>query len=464
MKQPSKPRIGVLALMLPDYEALFPGITRRQEAFVEKLLETHAAIADFRFEGAALGRASIEEKMLSLRAQGCDGVMILPLTYSQGQYLVRAAMEAHLPLALVLVQPDDTAHRRFEEIDLTVNQAIHGTQDQANCLKRAGIPYEVYAGDKGDELACFLSHFAAAAATVTALRKMRIGVVGKLPGMGDVITDDMAFYRTIGPEFVYDSIGNIWRHTQVVQEQDIRTVMARDRELFDIDTRLSDAQLGEALRMYLGIKAWLTSENYDGYTVQFSEFGADGRFKQLPLLAASHLMADGYGYAAEGDASAAALLAAMHRLCGPANFTEMYMMDFHRDALLFCHAGEGNWRVVRQDKRPRIIDRPLSEGGLDNPPTPIFAPVTGRATVMSLIHREGNRFCLLSANGQVLADDDLERCEMPYMFFRPDAGVAPCASAWLREGGTHHEVVVFGEHTERIAMFCRMLGIEHLSI
>lgn len=459
-----KPRIGVLALMLPDYEDLFPGITKRQESFVHSLLEPLSSWVDFRFASPALGRDAIRAQVKNMCAEDCSGIVVIPLTYSQGQYLVRPLLEACLPVALVLVQPDETTHSQFSEIDLTVNQAIHGSQDQANCLRRAGVPFVAYAGDKGGGFRDFIENFAKASATIGTMRKARIGIIGKLPGMGDVIADDMSFYRELGPEFVYDSIGNIWSAIQEVSADEVAAVIERDRALFEVDDRITSQQFEAAVRMYLGTKRWLQTRNYQGYTIQFSEFGADGRFSQLPLLAASHLMADGYGYAAEGDASCAALMAAMQRLCGPANFTEMYMMDFRRDAILFCHAGEGNWRVAKEGKRPRLIDRPLSEGGLDNPPTPIFTPKVGPAIVMSLVYRGANRFMLLTAGGTVLPDDDLQSCEMPYMFFRPNTGVAECARRWLEEGGTHHEVVVFGDYAERLDMFCQLLRIDHVSI
>lgn len=462
--QVKAPRIGVLALMLPDYEELFPGITKRQELFIRQLLESLSDIADFRFAGPALGRESINAQVTDMRAQDCCGIVVIPLTYSQGQYLPRPLRGASLPVALVLIQPDDTAHSQFSEIDLTVNQAIHGSQDQANNLRRAGIPFVAYAGDKGGRLRAFLEDFAKASASISSLRRARIGVIGRLPGMGDVVTDDMAFYRQLGPEFVHDSVGKIWRAMEEVAWAEVSAVMERDRLLFEVDERITPQQLEVAARMYLGTKRWLESEGYQGYTIQFSEYGADGRFNQLPLLAASHLMADGYGYAAEGDASCAALMVAMQQLCGPVNFTEMYMMDFVRDAILFCHAGEGNWRVAKEGKRPCLIDRPLSEGGLDNPPTPIFTPKVGAATVMSLIHRGADHFVLLNADGDVLPDDDLQSCEMPYMFFRPRAGVTECARRWLEEGGTHHEVVVFGDYTQRLEMFCRLLNIQHVPI
>lgn len=136
--------------------------------------------------------------------------------------------------------------------------------------------------------------------------------------------------------------------------------------------------------MYLGLRAYLQSGGLSGYTLHYGECGEDGRFTQLPLLAASNLLADGYGYAAEGDSTAAVLVAAMQTLCGAAGFTEMYMMDFKREAILMCHQGEGNWRLCRGDRRPYLKNRVLSEGGLSNPPTPIFTPEPGRACILSL--------------------------------------------------------------------------------
>ena len=216
--------------------------------------------------------------------------------------------------------------------------------------------------------------------------------------------------------------------------------------------------------MYIGIKRYLEANGYAGYTIHFDEFGADGRYTQLPLLAASSLMADGYGYAAEGDATTAMLMAAMVRLCGEANFSEMYMMDLKREAILLCHAGEGNYATARKDQKPFLMDRVFNEGGLSNPPTPIFAPEPGEACVMSLVHTQGEHFKLVYSKGEILDKCDLRKCDMPYMFFRPESGVRPCVKAWLEQGGTHHETVVLGNYENRIRMMCRLIGIEFVSV
>ncbi len=460
----TKPRLGVLALMLEGYEPLFPGITRRQTDYVSRLLERLSGAASFTFPGPAVNAAQMDRLVARFNAEGQDGILILLLSYAQGQYLAHALQHNHLPLALALVQPDETATPAFGELELTVNQAIHGSQDCANALARARIPCAYYAGPKeGGGLAAFVADFAAAAATRTALRSMRIGVIGRLAGMGDVVTDDLAVYRQLGAEFVYDSIGTVQKHCAAVSGEDIARRMAYERTVFDIDPAMPEARHAEAVRMYLGLKAYLEAGGYAGYTAHFEEFGADGRFSQLPLLAASNLMADGYGYAAEGDATAALWMAAMTRLCGPCDFSEMYMMDFARGAILLCHAGEGNWALCRPDKKPFLMDRVFLEGGLSNPPTPIFTPAPGPAAVMSLAYLDGG-FRLVYAGGRILDDCSLAACDMPYLFFAPDSGVQPCVTAWLNAGGTHHEVIVPGDREHRIRLLCRMLGIEFTAV
>ena len=159
-----------------------------------------------------------------------------------------------------------------------------------------------------------------------------------------------------------------------------------------------------------------------------------------------------------------ALVAAMQTLCGAAGFTEMYMMDFKREAILMCHQGEGNWRLCRGDRRPYLKNRVLSEGGLSNPPTPIFTPEPGRACILSLTHLTADRFRLVCAPGEILPDADLLHVDMPYLFFRPDSGVRSCVTAWLEQGGTHHEALVLGDRLDRIRLFCRLWNVEFVQL
>lgn len=459
------PKLGVLALMLEAYEPIFPGIIAQQTAYVKEVLKSLADTAEFRFDALALNRGDIERMTAEYNRESLDGILILLCSYSQGQYLVRAMQQNRLPLALALIQPDETVGDDFEELELTVNQGIHGSQDNANALMRAGIPCAYYAGSRLDgKLRAFVADFGAAARTVQRMKTMRIGIIGKLAGMGDVVTDDMAFFRKLGPEFIYDSIGTVTKYVEQVSQIEIDARVKLERELFDVDPAMPEDRHAYAVRLYLGLKRYVEENGYAGYTAHFEEFGADGRYLQLPLLAASNLLAEGYGYAAEGDASCAAMVASLGTLCGIANFSEMYMMDLKRDAILLCHAGEGNWKTCRKDKKPFLMDRVFNEGGLSNPPTPIFAPDAGRASLVSIVHLGGERFRLVVSHGTLPEQPVLRKIDMPYIFFQPDSGAATLAQRWLEAGGTHHETVIYGDYRARLRLFARLLDVEYMEL
>ena len=122
MELQHKPRLGILALMLEGYEPLFPGIMASQHKYVEEVIASLSGTADFVFPRIAASREAIEALTAQYNAEGLDGILILMLSYSQGQYLVHAMQRNTLPLALALVQPDETVGDDFEEWELTVNQ------------------------------------------------------------------------------------------------------------------------------------------------------------------------------------------------------------------------------------------------------------------------------------------------------------------------------------------------------
>ena len=130
------------------------------------------------------------------------------------------------------------------------------------------------------------------------------------------------------------------------------------------------------------IAGMLEERGYGAFSMHFDSVGGDRRFEQLPLLAASDLMADGYGYAAEGDANTASLMCAGQTLIGDAHFSEMYAMDWELNSVLVSHMGEGNWKVARRDRPVRLVDRELGIGGLGNPPTTVFSAEPGVAIPM----------------------------------------------------------------------------------
>jgi L-arabinose isomerase len=142
----------------------------------------------------------------------------------------------------------------------------------------------------------------------------------------------------------------------------------------------------------------------------------------------------------------------------------MYSLDFAKDAALMSHMGEGNWKIARKDRPIKLIDRELEIGGLDNPPTLVFSAQPGPATLVSLAAIEGAHYHLVVLKGQILDTEVLADVPMPYFNLRPQSGIRRSMDAWLKAGGTHHQVLNLGNHARRWQMLCDLLGIEYVEV
>src|SRR5207302_4993424 len=203
----------------------------------------------------------------------------------------------------------------------------------------------------------------------------------------------------------------------------ITELIASHHERFEVASDLPRERHEYAAKIELALRGMLTDNGYQAFSFHFDSIGGDGRFRQLPLLAASDLMADGYGYAAEGDTNTASLMCAGQTLIGDAHFSEMYAMDWELDSVLISHMGEGNWKIARRDRPIKLIDRELGIGRLANPPTPVFSAEPGAATTAALIPLEGEYYRLVVGRGEGLDPPELPKVEMHYFHFRPERGM-----------------------------------------
>ncbi|GHD14813.1 L-arabinose isomerase [Nocardiopsis kunsanensis] len=461
-----RPRIGLLGIMQPLYDTMLPGITDHQAAYARQVADALSDTADWTVAPPVRGREEAERAVCEFENADLDGVLVVMLTYGPSLRVTGALTSTRLPLALANTQPDPSVTPAWDMADMTYNQGIHGAQDTANALVRADRPFEVISGDwQSREFAGRVDRWARAARAATGLRRLRVGVFGyPMNGMGDARVDETALLRSLGPEVEVIAPGTLHRTTLDLDEKDVTDLMAWEDATFDVDPRLSHGEREDHARMQLGIERLLAERGCHAYSTHFDAIGEDGRFARLPMAAASTLMAQGYGFAGEGDVLAATVVRAGHILIGDAHFTEMYAMDFPSDSILMSHMGEGNWRVAREDEPPQLIKRTLDIGGLDDPPTIVFRYRTGPATLASLVALGGERFRLVVSEGEVIDAPPLPSLEMPYGQFRPDTGVHACTEAWLRAGGTHHMAMTTGHRADDWQALCALTGIEYVRV
>jgi L-arabinose isomerase len=458
-----QPRIGLLGIMQELYDDMIPGITDHQAEYARRVAERLSGVAEVVFPRPARNRQDVEAISRELAAQGVEGIAIVMLTYGPAMRTVRALLEVPVPLLLANVQPERAVTPAWDMSDLTYNQGIHGAQDQANALVRADIPFSVITGDwQSDEFEGAFGEWARAARGVTRLKRTEIALLGyPMNGMGDIRYDPPALLRRLGPTIVSEDLGGVVARVQAASDADVDAVLARHGEVFEVASDLPRERHAYAARLEVAIRSLLEEKGYAGFSFHFDSIGGDGRFEQLPLLAASDLMADGYGYAAEGDTNTASLMCAAQAMIGDAHFSEMYAMDWELDSVLISHMGEGNWKIARGDRPVRLIDRELGIGRLSNPPTPVFSAEPGIATTAALVPLEGEYYRLVVGRGEVLDTPELPNVEMHYFHFRPAVGMEPFMDAWLGYGAPHHFVTNLGDHVGVWRRFAELLELEY---
>jgi len=223
--------------------------------------------------------------------------------------------------------------------------------------------------------------------------------------------------------------------------------------------------LREAAKIELGMRAFLATDNFKAFTTTFEDLHG---LAQLPGLAVQRLMADGYGFGAEGDWKTAALVRAMKvmgsGLDGGASFMEDYTYHLSEKGakVLGAHMLEVCETIAGQ--KPSLEIHPLSIGGKDDPARLVFDARRGPAINATIIDL-GNRFRMIVNEVEVVTPD----VPLPYLpvaraLWIPKPNLKVAAGAWIMAGGAHHtgfSQVVTAEHLED---FADMAGIEYLLI
>lgn len=223
--------------------------------------------------------------------------------------------------------------------------------------------------------------------------------------------------------------------------------------------------LRDAARIELGLRAFLTDGGFHAFTDTFENLHG---LKQLPGVAAQRLMADGYGFGAEGDWKTAALVRAMkvmsHGLPGGTSFMEDYTYHFDpaRPLVLGAHMLEICPSIAAG--RPSLEIHPLSIGGKEDPVRLVFDAKPGPAINAAILDL-GGRFRLLVNEVDVVPPfEPLPKLPVARALWKCRPDLQTAAGAWILAGGPHHTGFSHAVASEHIEAFAEMAGVELLVI
>lgn len=457
-----KARVGLLGLMFDLYD-MWPELKQPMVDFARELVETMAPFADVDFPGICNSRAQASRAVADWEAHGVDLIVVVLLTYTPSHVALQALLQTQLPVLIFNTQRLYGVDRHTTGDDTTQNHGMHGVQDLANVLLRAGRDFHIVTGHYQDTRTLDeLRSWCEAARLARFMRRVRIGLIGyAMEGMGDFGLDETAFLTQTGVEVHRIPMKTLGERARAAPEDAIARQMSADRQQFELSADVSDRQHEAASRLEWALREILTERGLHGFASHFLAVGEEGWLETLPFLAASKLLAEGFGFGGEGDVTSAAAVCVMQALAGQANFTEMFTMDFAGNAALMMHMGEGNWKMARKDEPVHLL--PSSLGLVDVPQTPLllaFSLDPGEATLLSLTTVANGKLKFVIAEGQVLDFPYLPDLSRPHYKFSPQGDLADFLTRFSMEGGSHHQALAYGRWASTLSKLAELLEIE----
>jgi L-arabinose isomerase len=217
-------------------------------------------------------------------------------------------------------------------------------------------------------------------------------------------------------------------------------------------------------RLELGLRTFLENGGFKGFTTTFEDLHG---LRQLPGLGPQRLMADGYGFGAEGDWKTAALVRAMkvmgEGLPGGASFMEDYTYELapERHQVLGAHMLEICESIAAA--KPSLEIHRLTIGGKEDPVRLVFDAPPGQALNASLIDL-GARFRLLVNEVTALEHPALPKLPVARAVWECKPDFKTAAAAWILAGGAHHTGFSYSVTAEMLEDFATIAGIELVSI
>jgi len=264
-------------------------------------------------------------------------------------------------------------------------------------------------------------------------------------------------------------VGELVKHVQQVSDAEIDKLTAEYKDSYSVAENLRPGgsqrqSLNDAARIELGLRSFLEETGAKAFTDTFEDLCG---LKQLPGIAVQRLMAEGYGFGAEGDWKTSALVRAVKVMSsgleGGASFMEDYTYHLPNGGqILGAHMLEVCPSIA--EGKPSVEVHPLSIGGKEDPVRLVFTAAAGKAVNAAIVDL-GNRFRLIvNQISLVRSENPLPKLPVARALWIPEPNLKTSATTWIAAGGAHHTVLSRALTAEHLENFADMAGMEYLLI
>jgi L-arabinose isomerase len=399
----------------------------------------------------------------------CVGLITWCHTFSPSKMWINGLKVSRKPLLHLHTQFNRDIPWSSIDMDfMNLNQAAHGDREHGFIMSRMRLNRKVVVGfwqeaSTQKKIATWMRAAAAWNDWQTA-KFCRFGDNMREVAVteGDKVAAQMKFGFAVNGY----GVGDLVKVVNKATDKQIDKLVAEYEETYKMAADLKKGgerhgSVRDAARIELGLRAFLKDGGFAGFTTTFEDLHG---LAQLPGLAPQRLMADGYGFAGEGDWKTAALVRAMKvmatGLAGGTSFMEDYTYHLQPDNKLVLGAHMLEICPSIADGKASLEVHPLGIGGKADPARLVFNGASGPALNAALMDF-GNRFRLLINEVDcVPAKQAMPKLPVARALWKCRPNFDDACTAWIYAGGAHHTGFSHVVTTEMLEDFGAMAGLE----
>jgi L-arabinose isomerase len=402
-------------------------------------------------------------------APDCIGVIAWMHTFSPAKMWIAGLTDLRKPLVHLHTQfGRDLPWAEIDMDFMNLHQSAHGDREFAFMATRLRRGRKTIAGHWQDPgVARRLGSWTRAAAGWHEAHRLKVARFGdNMRQVAVTEGDKVEAQARFGFAVNGYGVSELVERVDAASDADVDRLAGVYRETYTVAPALEPGgerhrELLTAARIELGLQSFLEDGGFGAFTDTFEDLGG---LAQLPGIGVQRLMAEGYGFGAEGDWKAAALVRILKVMAdglpGGTSFMEDYTYHLGDPVpeVLGAHMLEVCPSLTA--RRPSCEIHPLSIGGKADPVRLVFDADPGPAVVVGLADL-GDRFRLVASVVDLVEPDaPLPRLPVARAVWQPRPDLATAAEAWLTAGGPHHTALTTALGLEPIQDFATIADVE----
>lgn len=447
-------------------------VKKHAQEMVDELNENGQLPYPIRLQELAVTADTITKIMKEVNyREEVAGVITWMHTFSPAKMWIRGTKLLQKPLLHLATQYNESIPWKTIDMDfMNLNQSAHGDREYGFINARINKQNKIVVGywkrpEIQKEIADWMD-VAVAYNESFGIKVARFGDNMRNVGVteGDKVEAQIQFGWTVD----YFGIGDLVQVIDRVSDEEVDQLFEEYKELYtfdygDYEEKTWEEHVKVQAQQEIGIRRFLEEGGYNAFTTNFEDLYG---MKQLPGLAVQRLMAEGYGFAGEGDWKTAAidrLLKIMAR-GKDTGFMEDYTYELAsgQEAILESHMMEVDPTLAAT--KPRIVVSPLSMGDREDPARLVFDGKAGEGVVVSMADF-GTHYKLL-INEVEAFEPTTEAPNLPVarVLWKTKPNFHEGVHSWIQAGGGHHTVVSLNLTTDQIETWAKLVELETVVI